>query len=58
MTNQSIPPLIDFFKHSKDPRVERNKALDFVVLNRHKQREVAGTSALKTSDGTGLRASL
>jgi hypothetical protein len=26
MTNQSIPPLIDFFKHIKDPRVERNKA--------------------------------
>jgi hypothetical protein len=26
MFNQSIPPLIDFFKHIKDPRVERNKA--------------------------------
>jgi hypothetical protein len=26
MFNQSIPPLIDFFKHIKDPRAERNKA--------------------------------
>jgi hypothetical protein len=26
MINQSIPPLIDFFKHIQDPRVERNKA--------------------------------
>jgi hypothetical protein len=26
MTTQSVPPLIDFFKDSKDPRIERNKA--------------------------------
>jgi predicted transposase YbfD/YdcC len=25
MTKQSIPPLIDFFRHIQDPRVERNK---------------------------------
>jgi hypothetical protein len=25
MANQSVPPLIDFFKHIKDPRVDRNK---------------------------------
>jgi predicted transposase YbfD/YdcC len=35
MTNQSIPPLIDFFRHIKDPRVERNKAyplLEVIVI--------------------------
>jgi hypothetical protein len=26
MNNQPIPPLIDFFRHIKDPRIELNKA--------------------------------
>jgi hypothetical protein len=30
MTNQPVPPLIDFFKDIKDPRVERNK--DYPLL--------------------------
>jgi hypothetical protein len=25
MNKQSIPPLIDFFKHIEDPRIKRNK---------------------------------
>jgi hypothetical protein len=35
MTTQPIPPLIDFFKHIKDPRIERNKAyplLEVIVI--------------------------
>jgi predicted transposase YbfD/YdcC len=32
MTNQSIPPLIDFFKHIKDPRIERNKAYPLIEV--------------------------
>jgi hypothetical protein len=35
MTNQSIPPLIDFFKNIKDPRIERSKAyplLEVIVI--------------------------
>ena len=32
MTNQSIPPLIDFFRHIKDPRIERNKAYPLIEV--------------------------
>jgi hypothetical protein len=35
MTTQPIPPLIDFFKNIKDPRIERNKAyplLEVIVI--------------------------
>ncbi|MDR1316012.1 MAG: ISAs1 family transposase [Spirochaetales bacterium] len=35
MTTQPIPPLIDFFQHIKDPRIERNKAyplLEVIVI--------------------------
>ncbi|MDR2738416.1 MAG: ISAs1 family transposase [Treponema sp.] len=32
MTTQSIPPLIDFFKHIKDPRIERNKAYPLIEV--------------------------
>jgi predicted transposase YbfD/YdcC len=32
MTTQPIPPLIDFFKHIKDPRIERNKAYPLIEV--------------------------
>jgi hypothetical protein len=32
MTNQPIPPLIDFFKHLKDPRIERNKVYPLIEV--------------------------
>jgi hypothetical protein len=32
MTTQPIPPLIDFFKDIKDPRVERNKAYPLIEV--------------------------
>jgi predicted transposase YbfD/YdcC len=32
MTKQSIPPLIDYFKDIKDPRIERNKAYPLVEV--------------------------
>jgi predicted transposase YbfD/YdcC len=32
MNNRPIPPLIDFFKHIKDPRIERNKAYPLIEV--------------------------
>jgi hypothetical protein len=32
MTTQPIPPLIDFFKHIKDPRIERNKTYPLIEV--------------------------
>jgi predicted transposase YbfD/YdcC len=32
MNKQPIPPLIDFFKHIKDPRIERNKAYPLIEV--------------------------
>ncbi|MDR0723536.1 MAG: transposase family protein [Treponema sp.] len=32
MNKQSLPPLIDFFKHIKDPRIERNKAYPLLAV--------------------------
>jgi predicted transposase YbfD/YdcC len=32
MNNQPIPPLIDFFRHIKDPRIERNKAYPLIEV--------------------------
>jgi predicted transposase YbfD/YdcC len=32
MTNQPVPPLIDFFKHIKDPRIERNKLYPLIEV--------------------------
>jgi hypothetical protein len=32
MTTQPIPPLIDFFQHIKDPRIERNKAYPLIEV--------------------------
>jgi hypothetical protein len=30
MIKQPVPPLIDFFKNIKDPRIERNKAYPLI----------------------------
>jgi hypothetical protein len=44
MNHQPIPPLIDFFKHIKAPRIERNKVYPLIegivitlpdVIDRH-----------------------
>lgn len=32
MIKQPIPPLIDFFKHIKYPRIERNKAYPLIEV--------------------------
>jgi hypothetical protein len=32
MTTQPIPSLIDFFKHIKDPRIERDKAYPLIEV--------------------------
>jgi hypothetical protein len=32
MNNRPIPPIIDFFKHIKDPRIERNKAYPLIEV--------------------------
>jgi hypothetical protein len=32
MNNQPIPPLINFFKHIEDPRIERNKVYPLIEV--------------------------
>jgi hypothetical protein len=32
MTQKPIPPLIDYFKDIKDPRIERNKAYPLIEV--------------------------
>jgi hypothetical protein len=32
MNNQLIPPLIDFFKHIKNPRIELNKVYPLIEV--------------------------
>jgi hypothetical protein len=54
MTTQPILDLIDFFKHIKDPRVERNKAYPLIEVIVSTQLAVmAFAEGWKTSKNTG-----
>jgi hypothetical protein len=55
MINQSIPPLIDFFKHIKDPRVERNKAYPLLVGSQQRKCGLMGGPGGPRPPGGALR---